>query len=312
MGDAEMSRRIFITGGTGFFGKSMLDYRLRHPEWEWADAEWVILSRSPDGFSSSYPCLAGQHGVSFVAGDVCGFTFPEGHFDAIIHAATSTVSPLPDSETERVILGGTCRVIDFAKAVRCRKVLFTSSGAVYGFRTEPAREDAPCCPTTVYGKGKLSAERMLLDSGLEVKIARCFAFVGPYLDRRHQYAIGNFIQDCIDGRPIAVNGDGTPLRSYLYSDDLVEWLFAILDRGRSGQVYNVGSDEAVSIKALAERVRSALGVPNPIEVGLRQNPAPASVYVPVVEKAEKEIGLKRRVPLDEAIRMSADVSCRAI
>ena len=94
MTSSDEIRRLFITGGTGFFGKSMLDYRLRHPEWEWAKAEWVVLSRSPERFVASCPRLANQAGVSFVAGDVREFAFPEGRFDAIVHAATSAVTTL--------------------------------------------------------------------------------------------------------------------------------------------------------------------------------------------------------------------------
>ena len=71
-------KRLFITGGTGFFGKSMLDYRLRHPEWPWAQAEWVILSRSPERFAATCPRLATQPGVSFAAGDVRDFALLEG------------------------------------------------------------------------------------------------------------------------------------------------------------------------------------------------------------------------------------------
>ena len=174
-------KRLFITGGTGFFGKSMLDYRLRHPEWEWAKAEWTVLSRSPEKFVAAYPKLAIQRGVSFVAGDIRDFDSPTGRFDAIVHAATSAVNTLPDDEMTSVIVDGTRHVVDFAKVVNCKTVLFTSSGAVYGPRTSPASEDDECKPTTAYGRGKLAAERMLLESGLDVKIARCFAFVGPYL-----------------------------------------------------------------------------------------------------------------------------------
>ena len=91
-------RRIFITGGTGFFGKSMLDYRLRHPDWEWAQAEWIILSRAPERFAADYYQLANQAGISFVGGDVRDFAFPRGPFDAIIHSATSAVTTLSDEE----------------------------------------------------------------------------------------------------------------------------------------------------------------------------------------------------------------------
>ena len=296
-------RRIFITGGTGFFGKSMLDYRLRHPEWQWAKAEWVILSRAPERFAAAFPRLVNQPGISFVAGDVRDFAFPQGPFDAIIHAATSAVTTLSDEEMTSVILDGVRHVADFARAIDCKKILFTSSGAVYGPRTEPAAESDACNPTTTYGKGKLAAEQMLVESEFDVRIARCFAFVGPHLNRKIHYAIGNFIQDCLDGNPIVINGDGTPLRSYLYADDLVEWLFAILERGESGRPYNVGSDHALSILELAERVRGVLGTNNEIIVKGKAEPgAKPSVYVPEIGRAQDELGLSVSIPLDEAIR----------
>ena len=298
--------RIFITGGTGFFGKSMLDYRLRHPDWEWAKAEWTILSRSPERFAAEYPRLANQAGVSFVGGDVRDFAFPQGPFDAIIHAATSAVTTLSDTEMTSVIIDGVRHVADFARAIDCKKILFTSSGAVYGPRISPASENDICNPATAYGKGKLAAEQMLVDSGLDVKIARCFAFVGPHLNRRIHYAIGNFIQDCLDGKPITINGDGTPLRSYLYADDLVEWLFAILERGETGRPYNVGSDEGLSIHALAEKVHGVLGTQNEIKVLGQPIGGSPSVYVPIVDRARQELGLSVKISLEQAI---TDTAC---
>jgi dTDP-glucose 4,6-dehydratase len=297
-------KRLFITGGTGFFGKSMLDYRLRHPEWIWANAEFVVLSRSPEKFIEDFPVLANQRGVSFWAGDIRDFSFPQGRFDAVIHAATSAATPIANDEMVSVIVDGTRHVLDFARSSGCRNVLFTSSGAVYGSRTSPAREDDACNPTTAYGKGKLAAEKMLLESGLDVKIARCFAFVGPYLNRKTHYAIGNFIQDCLDGRDIAVKGDGTPQRSYLYSDDLVEWLFAILEFGRRMRIYNVGSNEAMSIRDLAETVRDVLR-PDAHVVVLDQPRSLASVYVPDTSRAMSEMGLRASRGIREAIMLSA-------
>ena len=296
-------RRIFITGGTGFFGKSMFDYRLRHPDWKWAQAEWIILSRAPERFADEYPQLADQAGISFVGGDVRDFAFPQGTFDAIIHAATSAVTTLSDEEMTSVILDGVRHVVDFAKAADCRTILFTSSGAVYGPRTEQAEEGDACNPTTAYGMGKLAAEQMFVESGFDVKIARCFAFTGPYLNRNIHYAIGHFLQNCLEGKPVIINGDGTPLRSYLYADDLVEWLFAILERGETARPYNVGSNHALPILELAERVRRVLGTRNEIVVkGKSETGAKPSVYVPEIGRAQGELGLSVSVSLDEAIR----------
>ena len=234
------------------------------------------------------------------------FVFPEGHFDAIIHAATSAVTTLSDAEMTSVIMDGARHVTDFAKAAGCGKILFTSSGAVYGPRITPAREDDACEPVTAYGKGKLAVERLLVNAGFDVKIARCFAFTGPHLNRGIHFAIGNFIQNCLDGKPITINGDGTPLRSYLYADDLVEWLFAILERGENGRPYNVGSDRTVSIRELAETVRDALGSKSEIIVkGIPKAGEKPSVYVPSIERARGELGLDVKVALENAIRFSA-------
>ncbi|MBP5510455.1 MAG: NAD(P)-dependent oxidoreductase [Kiritimatiellae bacterium] len=301
-------KRLFITGGTGFFGKSMLDYRLRHPEWPWAKAEWVILSRSPERFAAEHACLVNQPGVSFVAGDVRDFAFPSGSFDAIIHAATSAVTTLSDAEMTSVIMDGAQHVMEFARTAECDKILFTSSGAVYGPRVAPAAEDDACEPATAYGKGKLAVERLLVDAGLDVKLARCFAFVGPYLNRGIHYAIGNFIQNCLDGKPIVINGDGTPYRSYLYADDLVEWLFAVLEKGVSGRPYNVGSDVALPIKELADKVRAVLETGNAICIKGEATAQRPSVYVPVVERAKSELGVNIKIDLEEAIRLSVKVS----
>ena len=298
-------KRIFVTGGTGFFGKSILDYLKRHPDFRAGD-EWTILSRDPEKFKARNVALLEQdREFGFVAGDVRDFC-AEGHYDEIIHAATAAVTTMADDEMTSTIVEGTRHVLEFAKSCGAKKILLTSSGAVYGPQTAPVGEDAPCNPVTAYGKGKLAAERMCNESGLDAKIVRCFAFVGPYLNRDIHYAVGNFVRDCLAGEAIVIKGDGSPMRSYLYADDLVEWLFAVLDRGASGRPYNVGSPEGLSIREVAERVRAALGVENEIQVlGVPVPEAPPSVYVPDVSHAMRELGLRITVGFVDAIRRSA-------
>ena len=295
-------KRIFITGGTGFFGKSMFDYWSRKPHFL-NNVEVTVLSRDPEAFCMKYPDISKQCGLHWVKGDIRTFHV-NAKYDYIVHAAT-TIDLQNTNEMYSSIIDGTNHLLSFAKACGVKKILYASSGAVYGPRTSPADETDECSPVTAYGKGKLQAEQMLLDSGLDVKIARCFAFVGPYLPRTIHYAIGNFIQNCIDGTPIVINGDGTPLRSYMYADDLVEWLFAILERGESGRPYNVGSDKALSIRELAESVRSILGTTN--EIIVKGNPKVGDrplVYVPSTVRAREELGLNVKVSLERAIRLS--------
>jgi nucleoside-diphosphate-sugar epimerase len=99
-----------------------------------------------------------------------------------------------------VIVDGTKRVLEFSRQAGVQRILYVSSGAVYGFQPRELShipETFQCNPVTVYGKGKMKAEQMCLDSGIETVIARCFAFVGPWLPLDSHFAIGNFIGNCL-------------------------------------------------------------------------------------------------------------------
>lgn len=266
----------------------------------------MVLARHPETFYADCPDLATLSGVSFLQGDVRDFDFPKISFDAIIHAATPAVTTIDDAQMRSIILDGTRRVLAFARECGCARFLFTSSGAVYGPQTAPVGEETPCHPVTAYGIAKREAELLCLASGIETLIARCFAFTGPYLNRKIHFAIGNFIQNVLEGKPIEIQGDGTPYRSYLYADDLVEWLQTILLRGRPGEIDHVGSDEALTIAELAETVRDALERPDlPIHIARPPEGRPASWYVPETSRTRTRLGVTARVTLQDAIRLSA-------
>src|ERR1019366_2290552 len=125
----------------------------------------------------------------------------------------------------------------------------------------------------------------------------------PYMKLDAHFAIGNFIADRLHDRPIRVQGDGSPVRSYLYASDLMVWLWTILFKGESRRAYNVGSEEALNIAALAREVTAAL--PPAVDVSIESTATPgASVhrYVPRTERAREQLGLSAQVPLREAIR----------
>ncbi len=300
-------QRIFITGGSGFFGCWLLESLC------WANQklnlgiEATVLTRSPEKFKAKVPHLATAPGISVWQGDVRDFTFPAGEFQYVVHAASeSDPNAIKQDPTLQfdTILEGTRRVLQFAATHGTRKLLFTSSGAVYGKQPpelshipeEYVGSPDPCLPASVYGEAKRAAENLCVlyaqKFGFEVKIARCFAFVGPYLPLDANFAVGNFIRDALKGSPIVIQGDGTPLRSYLYAADLAVWLWTILVTGQNCRPYNVGSDEAISIRELAEKVKEVVAPLGKITIG--QNPFPGVKpiqYVPSTKRGHDELGL---------------------
>jgi dTDP-glucose 4,6-dehydratase len=138
--------------------------------------------------------------------------------------------------------------------------------------------------------------------GLQVKIARCFAFIGPYLPLNAHFAAGNFIRDGLKGGPIVVKGDGTPVRSYLYAADLAIWLWTVLVKGESGHAYNVGSEYEIRIEFLAQSVANLFGVPLIVK-GFRDARAGSSVerYIPSTLKVHDALNLKQTFDLQTSI-----------
>ena len=301
--------RVFLTGGTGFLGRWLVE------SWALARREGLlrgelhVLTRTPERFASLPPCP----GLTAVGGDQAGFPFPDGAFGAVIHGAFQHGTP---SATFWNNLLGCRRALEFGRRAGAARFLLLSSGAVYGpqatDRVAEAWPGAPEAldPTQTYGAVKRASETLgaafQADGGPEFRSARGFAFLGPGLPLDRNFAAGNFIRDALGGGPIRVQGDGTPLRSYLYAADAAVWHWGILVRGLPGQPYNVGSPQALSILELARRVRDLLAPGAAIEVAAQPDGRAPSRYVPDTARAERELGLKGWIGLEEGILRTAE------
>ncbi len=316
--------KIFLTGGTGFFGRAILRHIRGLNAVGAGNYRVTVMTRSEKAFLTRYPEFEKLEWLDFYEGNVLDgqSAFPcDLYFRYVLHAAASaTISPkMPPIERFEEIVLGTRNVLEFASRINAERFLFVSSGAVYGDQLaneESLSEDRKLtldslCETGVYGIAKLQAESLVSmyarRKGFQFVIARCFCFCGPDLDLQSHFAICSFIRDALTSDSILVLGNGMPVRSYLEQSDLANWLLTLLERGRSGEAYNVGSDLAISLADLAATVGRVLAPDKTIIV--RDGTSSASTgryrYVPSIAKAKIDLGLSVTVSLESAIKTMA-------
>jgi UDP-glucuronate decarboxylase len=315
---------ILWTGATGFFGKSLLRGLQSQPQ---EPIAWHFLSRDPSAFLKRFPAFHDLPETFWHQGDILSLRMDDyPALTHVVHAAADSTSAehLNSSQRFAQIVEGTRQVLELAVKKGAKRFLLTSSGGVYG--RQPADlmtlpEDFhgipdPLTTANTYGVAKRVAEHLCAlyaeEYGIEIIVARCFAFVGEDLPLDVHFAIGNFIRDALWSEEIIVHGDGTAIRSYLDQRDLVRWLLALLQDGKAGQAYNVGSDQAISIADLAHLVRDIVSPNKAVRIlGKRVGNAERNRYVPDISKAQRDLGLNVTVPLSEAILQAANAHRKA-
>jgi dTDP-glucose 4,6-dehydratase len=321
-----MTQRLLITGGTGFFGRALLRHfhasaksSISRPSNDFD--EIIVLSRNPEAFANHYPDLANASWLRWVRADVCQADTLDAvligeKISAVLHAATDSTDAAALSSVDKLdqIVQGTRNILQMASRLHARRFLMTSSGGVYGPQPGNMPQISenyfgipdPLQLSSTYGLGKRMAEHLSFlfgqSHGLEIVIARCFAFVGQDLPLDAHFAIGNFIRDAINNPSIEVGGDGSPVRTYMDQRDLSHWLMVLLQQGLSGQAYNVGSDEEINIKDLAYLVRDTLAPEKSVNIARKlSEQCFRNRYVPSIDKAKTELHLNLNYSLKQAI-----------
>jgi UDP-glucose 4-epimerase len=225
--------------------------------------------------------------------------------DAAVHLVSTTLpqsataNPLYDLETN---VGGTLRLLELARRVPLRRLLFVSSGGtVYGVpRALPIAESHPTEPISAYGIGKLAIEKYLhLYRHLHGLDSLVLRLANPYGERQPpeaaQGAVAVFLRRALAGQPIEIWGDGSVARDYVYVGDVAEALLAALDYRGGERVFNVGSGVAMTLNELVAAIEAELG--RPVE---RRHLAARAIDVPVnrldVTLAARELGWTPRTP----------------
>lgn len=307
-------RSLLVIGGSGFFGKSILDAYCRGLLAEWNVGRVVVVARSAGALRRTHPELLGDT-VELVEADV-GTASELPSADLVVHAASSTdarryaADPAGERANILAAIDNYCAAAE--RAHPAAGIVYCSSGAVYGRQppdlplVDEGLAPGPASELVQYKRDYAEAKRLAEERvaalgrrGVRVGVARCFSFIGAHLPRDQHFAIGNFLGDAVAGRPVAVNARAPVWRSWMHADDLVRWLLTIADRASADcPVYNVGSDEACTVQDAARLVASRCGVEALMP---EQAEAPVDRYVPATRKAEVELGLRRRYDLGRAV-----------
>ncbi len=297
-------KTLLVIGGTGFFGKSILDAFGRGLLKPWAITHVISMSRNAQSLLQDAPELVTQ-GVELLTADIRNSaSLPEA--DYVIHAAASTdirnYLSKPEQEMYN-IQAGTYNFCELVKKTHKKsKIVYVSSGAVYGVQPDDLEKvseefqyetldsmDAGKIDYAIAKQNAESAIKALANDEINISIARCFAFVGPWLPRNQHFVVGNFIDDILNKRPIIVKAAHEVIRSYMYADDLVVWLMAIANFGNSKcPTFNVGSDDAINVKSMAFNLAKS----SKLEVSLPDfNSQRVDRYIPSIDKAKDILNL---------------------
>jgi UDP-glucose 4-epimerase len=307
-------KSIFITGGAGFIGSTLIGRLIDHNR----IVAYDNLSRNAlkDKPFKDHPNL------TIIQGDVLDIerlTSAMTGAEIIVHCAAiagiDTVIKSPIT-TMRVNMVGSANLLEAAARLpRCDRVVCFSTSEVFGQQAFRSSEtDNTVMGETgearwTYAVSKLAEEHLAIayyqEKWLPTTVVRPFNVYGP--GQVGDGALRTFIQRAVQDRPIEIHGDGTQIRAWCYVDDMVEGvLLAMVHPKAVGECFNIGNQKAVTtIYGLANTVTRVLNSKSPI-VFSKKEYVDVELRVPSVQKAGKLLGFEARVDLEEGIRLTGD------
>ena len=297
---------LLIIGGSGFFGQSFLDYFNLKSFQRWGIDNIFVTSRSIQK-------ICGHQTIIFNSKEYKNI--PEA--DYIIYAASSNnqntyiKSPQGEIYDQNNCMDHFYEIINSLKK-KPKKILYTSSGAVYGQtnlnQNITSEINTICNPNDnneikkIYANIKINWENFLLKNFSDIAIiARCFAFIGPRLPLNKHFVIGNFINDYLQNRSINVKSENKVYRSFMFTDDLVEWLLTMLTskKNLNNKIYNVGSNMEIEIHDMANIFNE---LSNNSKQAYQLNNLAIDRYVPNIDLAHDTFNLNLNFNLMQSIR----------
>ncbi len=324
--------RVLVTGGAGFIGSHLAEAHL-----EKGDEVYVIddLStgsienikslqedeRFSDRFFVTIDSILNHEKMLELIG-ICHHIY---HLAAAVGVLYVLDHPF---ESIRTNIQGTEKVLELCNKFK-KRVLMTSSSEVYGKHLHAPlieTDDVVYGPSTKfrwsYAASKLMDEFMALayhrTNGLEVVIARLFNTVGPRQTGAYGMVIPRLVGQALQQEPLTVFGDGQQTRTFTYVKDVVEALMGLMATDKAtGEVFNIGGAEEISIEALAEKIIAITGVDGkieyvPYEVAFEKDFEDILRRVPSIEKVNECIGFEPKTDLDGILRHVVDFMSRSM
>ena len=244
--------KILVTGGSGFIGLHLVRHLL-----EQGHKVKVVDLRKPDIEHKNLE-FVNKSIMDELAEDIHGCDVVY-HFAAMLGVDNSDNRPL---ETMRVNLEGSVNVFKSAVEANVKRMIYASSSEVYGEPRElPIREDSVKGPVSAYGVSKLAAEIYAKaynhEFGADIKIVRFFNVYGP--GQSNNFVIPIFINNALEDKPLRVFGDGNQTRCFTYVEDIANGVLKVLEKGRTGEAYNIGNNKPTTIFELAQIIKELTG-----------------------------------------------------
>ena len=289
--------KIIVTGGSGFIGSNVVKYLSKNHEVK------IFDFKKPDNLDNE-----------FIQGDITDSKHVINSIkdcDVVIHLAATL--GVVNTETNPVLtldtnLGGTINVLEACKINKIKKIIFSSSSEVYGEPLKiPMDEDDKPIPMTTYGIAKFAAEEYIKayskTFGLEYTLFRLFNVYGD--QQATDWVLPEFVSKAISNKDIIVHGDGLQTRSFCYVTDISNAFSLTLDKA-NGQLINIGNNhEPITIKELANKIIELSNSKSSVKFipfeETKRNRSEILIRVPNIEKAEKLIGYKQKISLEEGV-----------
>ena len=291
--------KLLVTGGAGFIGSAFVRYILSEST---ATSVVTLDKLTYAGNLENLASVLEDRRHRFVHGDICdratvASILQEGAIDAIVHFAAeshvdrSILSPDDFVETN---IRGTATLLDAARQAKTARFVLVSTDEVYGDIEAPLEADETFSlkPSSPYAASKAAADLLALSYfrtfRLPVLITRASNNYGPY--QFPEKLIPLMISNALEGAPLPVYGDGLQIRDWLYVDDHCRGIHAVLQRGREGEVYNIGGNCALPNREVITRVLQIVGAPETLMQTVTDRPGHDRRYALASEKLARETG----------------------